>query len=535
MKGILRLSVYLFLVTTSTLGGVFEDCKDYTSEKCREEISKVLMHISPKNLLQQDVSAGRSIGYSWEWNSEYWLNLGRQYVLDSINRQLNTNRAKNVVFFLGDGMSIPTQFVARMAMGGEEQQLSWEKFPFAGLSKTYCVDSQVADSACSGTAYWSGIKANLGTLGVNARVPFGDCYAALDAATHTESIAKWAMDAGKSVGIVTTAKVTSASPAAAYAHVSNRFWENDSNIRATGCDPNMIDDIAKQLILGPIGCRLNVILGGGRGNMRDSKIPDEEGGFGERNDSRDLISEWLNDGRPNKRYVWNRHDLLNLPYDTESLLGLFESGDMQFYLESLDRRSLMTEPTLEEMTRVAINVLKKNQNGFFLFVEGGKIDHGHHYTLARTASAETVEMHKAVQAAREVLNEDDTLIVVTADHSHALSISGYPTRGHDIFGKDDRFEGKDGQPYMTLNYANGPILSPQYKEVGRINPDISNYKKWTSPFPFYVPLDIATHAGDDVGIFASGPFAHLFSGTMEQSHLPHLIAYVMSIGNGPRC
>ncbi|XP_059617757.1 membrane-bound alkaline phosphatase-like [Phlebotomus argentipes] len=438
-------------------------------------------------------------------------------------------------------MSIPTLFATRVALGGEEQQLSFEKFPFSGLAKTYCVDSQVADSACTGTAYSCGVKANFFTLGVNAQVPAGDCNAANDPATHVQSLARWALDAGKSAGIVTTTTVTHASPGANYAHVADRMWENDFVVRQSGCDPNVVKDIARQLVEDSTGSRFSVILGGGRGHFRDVKYADEENGFGYRNDSRNLISEWLNDGKRNKKYVWNRNDLLNLPTNTEHLLGLFENGDMQFYLESQEKGTQNTEPTLAEMTRAAINVLKKNNKGFFLFVEGGRIDHGHHYTIPRAAIGEAIELHKAVQTAREMLSEDDSLIVVSSDHSHTMSVSGYPTRGNDIFGKVDRglfgreAMGSDEKAYMTLSYANGPSISTQYRATSRVDPNTSDFSHWMSFYPFYVPLaDVETHAGDDVGVFASGPFAHLFSGTMEQSHLPHLMAYAANIGKGPK-
>ncbi|XP_059617755.1 membrane-bound alkaline phosphatase-like [Phlebotomus argentipes] len=512
-----------------SLAGVLEKCKGSEAEACKRALEEETMHPHPKPSF-----ATRSSGHPHEKTSEYWINLGHQHVQDKLSRRFNTNTAKNVVFFIGDGMSIPTLFATRVALGGEEQQLSFEKFPFSGLAKTYCVDAQVADSACTGTAYWTGVKTNYMTLGVNAKVPLGDCKAALDPSTHTESIAKWALDAGKSVGIVTTTTVTHASPGAGYAHVADRMWENDAIVRKSGCDPNEVSDIAHQLVHGPVGSRLSVVLGGGRGHLRDSSIPDEEGGFGFRSDSRDLISDWLNDGKPNKKYVWNRNDLLNLPTNTENLLGLFESGDMQFYLESQEKGTQNTEPTLEEMTRAAINVLKKNNKGFFLFVEGGRIDHGHHYTIPRAAIGEAIELHKAVQTAREMLSEDDSLIVVSSDHSHTMSISGYPTRGNDIFGKTDRGNAKDGMPYMTLSYANGPIQSNHYSTTGRVDPNTQDFSKWSSLYPFHVPLDMETHAGDDVGVFASGPFAHLFTSTMEQSHLPHLMAYAASIGKGPR-
>lgn len=106
------------------------------------------------------------------------------------------------------------------------------------------------------------------------------------------------------------------------------------------------------------------------------------------------------------------------------------------------------------MTEKAIKILQKEKNGFFLFVEGGEIDFGHHANLAHKALDETVEFAKAIQKAADLTSEEDTLIVVTADHAHTMSMSGYPARGNDILGLYGK--GKDGLPYATLSYANGP-------------------------------------------------------------------------------
>lgn len=111
------------------------------------------------------------------------------------------------------------------------------------------------------------------------------------------------------------------------------------------------------------------------------------------------------------------------------------------------------QPTLSQMTKAAIKVLQKEPNGFFLFVEGGLIDKAHHYDRARKALAETVEFSKTVEVAAKLTKEEDTLIVVTADHSHTMSINGYPARGHDILGIYGK--SKNGMPYSTLSYANG--------------------------------------------------------------------------------
>ncbi|XP_059607578.1 membrane-bound alkaline phosphatase-like [Phlebotomus argentipes] len=397
-----------------------ENCEESESERCKVLIGEEQLHPAPQ------ASSSRSSGYPWEQSSDYWIKLGQKHVVEKVSKKLNKNRAKNVVFFLGDGMSVATQFATRVALGGEEQQLSFEKFPFAGLSKTYCVDAQVSDSACTGTAYMCGVKANYETLGVNAQVLRAHCTAGLDPATHTESITQWALDAGKSAGIVTTTRVTHASPAASYAHIAYRNWENDYEIRRSGCDPKKIKDIAQQLIHGPTGSRYSVILGGGRGEFRDSTMADEEGGSGYRNDSRDLISEWLNSGTAKKKYVWNRQGLMSLPSDTEKVLGLFERSHMQYYLESQEKGSQKSEPTLAEMTRKAIEILKKNKKGFFLFVEGGKIDLAHHLLMSRAAIWETIEFSKAIKTARDMLSDEDTLFVVTADHAHTMTVSGYP-------------------------------------------------------------------------------------------------------------
>jgi alkaline phosphatase len=108
------------------------------------------------------------------------------------------------------------------------------------------------------------------------------------------------------------------------------------------------------------------------------------------------------------------------------------------------------------MTRSAIDVVKKNKNGFVLFVEGGKIDLAHHSNYARYALDETCELSKAVRAAMEMTDEQDTLIVVTADHAHTMTISGHSVRGKDVLGLNSEISEDDDMPYTTLFYATGP-------------------------------------------------------------------------------
>lgn len=148
--------------------------------------------------------------------------------------------------------------------------------------------------------------------------------------------------------------------------------------------------------------------------------------------------------------MFNKKGLVDIPDDTTYSLGLFSTTHLPYNLD----RNVEEKPSLEEMTEKAIRLLAHNNDkGFFLFVEGGRIDHGHHETKAHQALEETVEFHKAVKKAVELTERNDTLIVITSDHAHTMSVSGYPARGNKIF----EFAGRaaDDLPYSTLSYANG--------------------------------------------------------------------------------
>ncbi|XP_045503532.1 membrane-bound alkaline phosphatase-like [Colias croceus] len=441
--------------------------------------------------------------------------------------------------FIGDGMSVPTLAAARTLLGqrndrpGEEAKLSFEKFPTAGLSKTYCVDQQIADSACSATAYLCGVKANEGTIGVTAAVERRDCAASLRPDARLDSIAAWALADGRDAGIVTTTRVTHASPAGVFAKIANRDWENDDSVRRAGHDPARCPDIAQQLVHEKPGNQFKVILGGGRREFLSQGTLDEEGGAGLRTDGRNLIEEWQQDKRArnaSQRYVWNRSQLLAAQADPpDYLLGLFEPSHMQYHLEA----DPATEPTLAEMTETAIRLLSRNERGFFLFVEGGRIDHAHHDNYAELALDETIELSEAVARAATLLPERDSLLVVTADHAHVMAFNGYTGRGSDILGVSDSRD-RDQVPYMTLSYTNGPghRAQPDGRRADvTAEPDFRALH-WRSHVE--VPLSSETHGGDDVAVFARGPQHALFSGVYEQSQLPHLMGYAACLGPGAR-
>lgn len=349
------------------------------------------------------------------------------------HKKLNEKRAKNVILFLGDGMSVHTIAATRAYMGDSNKQVSFEKFPYLGLSKTYAVNERTPDSASTATAYLTGVKGNYGTIGVNAQVKRGDCLTSTNSSTHTESIAKWAQDAGKWAGLVTTARVTHASPAGLYAHTSERDWEHDGKITNDKCSAELNTDIARQLVEWPVGRDLRVVLGGGRAYFRDESLHDEEGYLGYRQDGRDLIEDWQQDKREQGAkpdYVWSRKGLMDVDLSrTDYLLGLFDVSHCPYHGDRTRRHLDYAEPSLSEMTEAAIKLLSRNEEGYFLFVESGRIDMAHHATKARKALEDTQEFANAIELARKLTSEEDTLIVVTSDHSHTMTINGYPVRG----------------------------------------------------------------------------------------------------------
>jgi len=267
-----------------------------------------------------------------------------------------------------------------------------------------------------------------------------------------------------------------------------------------------------------------------------------------RDDGKDLIWEFLNNKTKGK-FVSTRDDLLAVESeDVETLLGLFSESFMAYEDERRDscsnKASTCLEPSLSEMTTKAINILQKNSNGFFLMVEGSNIDHSHHNSRAKQAMLETEEFDNAVQAALNEVDTEDTLIIVTADHGHTMSISGYQERGQDITGVVGNSKGDDDTDFMILNYGNGEgfdyhdHLYAEYNEttknctVVRKDPQLDpDYKQgYGFKYPSPTPLGSESHGGDDVGIYAIGPYSHLFKSVHEQSYIAFVMSYSACIG-----
>ncbi|XP_078522663.1 intestinal-type alkaline phosphatase-like [Lissotriton helveticus] len=462
-----------------------------------------------------------------EATAAYWNKKADHAIQAALKLQPIIHRAKNLILFLGDGMGVPTVTATRILSGqlegkvGEENTLAMDTFPFVALSKTYNVDRRVPDSAGTSTAYHTGVKGNYGTIGLTAVAKRDICNTTNG--NEVISVLQRAKKAGKSVGIVTTTRVQHASPAGCYAHIAERDWYADSEmpsaVRNEGCT-----DIAHQLVT---NVDIDVILGGGRKYMTpngtaDPEYPLDAKQNGLRLDGRNLIDEWARN-RPGAQYVWNKEQLDKIDDRTATyVMGLFEPGDMKYELN----RNTTSDPSIVELTEKAIKILSKNKKGFYLFVEGGRIDHGHHDTRAKQALTEGVMFDKAIKRGGELTTEKETLTVVTADHSHVFSFGGYTLRGTSLFGLAPKLA-SDKKPYTSILYGNGPGY--RNTSAGRPAPnetelELNNYEQLAA-----VPLSSETHGGEDVVIFAKGPMAHLFHGVQEQTFVAHAMAYAACI------
>ncbi len=490
-----------------------------------------------------------------------WFAAGRSAAARAARETPPARRARSAILFVGDGMGVATATAARIREGqqrgepGEENWLAFERFPYTALAKTYNTDAQVPDSAGTMTALVTGVKTRAGVLSVDESVTPGD--AAGVAGHELETLFERAEARGLATGVVTTTRLTHATPAACYAHSPERDWEDDSQLpeaaRAAG-----FPDLARQLVEFPGGDGLEVALGGGRAQFLPRGTPDPEhpGQTGARLDGRDLSAEWVA-RRPRAAFVWSRAQLEGLDLArTDHLLGLFEPSHLSF--EADRARDPAGEPSLSEMTAAALAILSRHPRGFLLLVEGGRIDHAHHAGNAFRALGEAIELSNAVRVALEKSDPGETLLLVTADHSHVLTLAGYPRRGNDILGlvmpNDERGAPAPGPardalglPYATLGYQNGPGYPgasaeqpegpkryphrPSAARPAGGRPDLSGVETRDPGFlqEAAVPLASETHGGEDVPVYATGPGAELVRGVREQNYLYHVLARALGL------
>jgi len=250
----------------------------------------------------------------------------------------------------------------------------------------------------------------------------------------------------------------------------------------------------------------------------------------DRTDGRNLAQEWILN-KSKSLLITTRKELNNVdPVKTEYLLGLFGPDHFSY---AGDQKKSSNQLSLVNMTIKVINMLSKNPNDFVLMVEGGRIDHAHQENYAQFALVETLEFDKAIAAAVSIMDRKQTIIIVTADHSHSLTINGYPDSGNNIL----RISDNDNETYETLTYANGPgyTFHRQYNSDSQeiwINLKDASLQRNGTFYRHFFPLYLSaeTHGGEDVPVYACRPSSRLFSGVYDHNYIAHALSHVTCIG-----
>src|SRR5262245_13404390 len=398
--------------------------------------------------------------------------------------------ARSAVLFIGDGMGPGYVTLTRVARGGSAGRLRMDSLPYTALARTHSSDSPVTDSAAAASAMACGQKTANGVLCEDSTA----VYAKQDG-RRLESVAVWAKKRGLLVGLVTTTRVTHATPAAFYATQRDRDDEAD---------------IARQAV----ASNFDFILGGGRRHFPDG-----------------LAAESRTRGW---RIVETAEELQAIRGLDLHTLGLFASSHLPYQAEIEAARkkaaaggplqappgapgggqdagdAARTSPTLPEMTRWAIDILKRSSRPFFLMVEGGRIDHAGHANWARTLVDETAAFDEAVGYAIDHLDPRTVLVLVTADHeTGGLAMNGYPDEKDGIWSTYRDPEGSKGdEAYPVVSFMTGPGTTRQTEKPPHGDDD---------PHASGIPLTQAAHTGVDVTLYAWGAGAAKVHGTVENT------------------
>jgi alkaline phosphatase len=292
----------------------------------------------------------------------------------------SVEKAKGVILLIGDGMGInqvkSAEIYSRAILG---RDLSLSSIKTSGLTTTHAANSKVTDSAAAATALYSGHKTDTGKLNI---LPDG---------RKVFNVATAAKNAGMSVGVVSTTRVTDATPAAIYSNSPRR----DCETYIAGQLPEFSPD---------------VVLGGGWAYFTPTS---SEGG--KRLDGKDIIELMKSRGYG---YITNVSDLKEVnPKTVDKLFGLFSSSNMAFAIDREHHDAFSNQPSLADMTKVALSIVGKNPKGFFIMIEGGRIDHACHLHDIKTIITETLDFDAAVGVALSYQKtHPDVLVIVTADH-----------------------------------------------------------------------------------------------------------------------
>jgi len=443
-------------------------------------------------------------------------------------------RAKNVIFFLGDGMGLNTLTAARIFHAGEEGELTIDRLPESAFVKTFSNDAMVTDSAAGMAAYMTGVKHNNGVIsmsfGTRSIAPGKDAngnalVSQCENGTPATTLLELARRRGMAIGVVTNTSVTDATPASSYGHGCHRKLETDFAAAVVPGGAGYNGD------LGPRG--LDVLFGGGAQFF----TPFARGG--KRADNRDLLAELQARGT---RVVSDTAGFNALAANAQGpVVGLFAANHMDYDAV----RDQAKQPSLSEMTRKAIDLLAPHASqtgkGFFLVVEGGLIDHALHATLGKRALQETVSYNAAMQAALDKMEALDpglknTLVVATADHDHTLLLNGYTVRtgkttptNPGVLGLVRNLDGtpaldREGRPFTIIGFGTGENRSNGSRATKPVLTDeMITRDDYHQEAVVRTRTGAETHGGADVYLGAAGAGSELFRGTIDNTRVFSLI------------
>jgi len=458
-------------------------------------------------------------------------------------------RVKNIILFVGDGMTIANRTAARVLSKGivegkYQGKLAFDDMPSTAMIGTSGSDSLITDSANSMSAYTTGHKTAVNAMGVYVSRA-SDNLSHPKVETITELLKR---NTKMSVGIVSDSELQDATPGAMVAHTRRR------------ADKQYIAD---QLL----ASRAEVILGGGSAYF----YPQSSKGS-KRKDEKNLIDGFKSDGY---QLAFTKQELLAAANNknTKKLFGVFHPDNMD---GSLDRLFLKkntvpqypNQPDLTEMTQSAIEVLSRNPNGFFLMVEAALIDKFNHPLDWERAAFDTIMLSNAVQIAKDFAKtHPDTLIIVTPDHTHSGSISGvvhndrpgplrekvgtYAEAGYPNYPKAD-VQGYPNQidvsKRLAFFYGNYPdhyeTMHP--KLDGTFVPAIKGENGKFIANPKYLQLEedaihiggnlpthqeSGVHTADDAVLNAMGPGSEKFKGFMDNTEVFKVMVQTLGLGS----
>jgi alkaline phosphatase len=403
----------------------------------------------------------------------------------AVAKALNGKKPKNVIFLLGDGMGTQEITAARYYMG-VNNPLNVDRMPFTGFDTTWSVKPGASapylpdydpDSASTGSAWATGQKT------IDERISQGPSTSIEVPGQNLKTILEIAQQEGKKVGDVSTAEITDATPAVLASHISLRGCQGPANMGACAKETKAaggLGSIAEQ----EVDHKVDVLLGGGRARFT-AKVA------GGPYNGKTVVEEAQAQGY---RYVTDADGLASVG-SGKPVLGLFNDSNMSLEwtgpAASLGKGNAPVpctegqrpgaEPSLAAMTRRAIDLLddRKNKNGFFLQVEGASIDKQDHATNACGQIGETIAFDRAIGVALDYQEDHpDTLVVVTADHSHTSQIVGEDSTGTGLpTGYSTNLTTKDGQTlsltYGTAGYEAGKAPAaapPSQQHTGAVVP-----------------------------------------------------------------